>query len=67
MNCLLCAASNHFVPAVGVCHHCGAAVCHDHAQIDHTAAHPGGMIGAAQAATRRIHCTHCAVAPAAAR
>lgn len=31
MNCLDCASNDRSVPAVGVCHDCGAGVCLDHA------------------------------------
>ena len=31
MNCLDCASNDRAMPAVGVCHDCGAGVCLDHA------------------------------------
>ena len=30
MNCFECAKTNDAVPAVGLCHHCGAGLCMDH-------------------------------------
>ena len=30
MNCFECAKKHESVPAVGVCHHCGVALCLDH-------------------------------------
>jgi hypothetical protein len=30
VNCFECAKTNDAVPAVGICHHCGAGLCFDH-------------------------------------
>ncbi|MEV6794433.1 hypothetical protein AB0M87_21140 [Streptomyces sp. NPDC051320] len=61
MNRLPCATQGRTATAVAGCHHCGAAICQDHARTDHTP-----PTGSAHGRTRRIHCTDCATAGVAA-
>ena len=63
MNCLDCNNPTTHVPAVAVCHDCGAGICADHANIEPnylTRMVPLGMPVAVEPPGRIIRCTTCA-------
>jgi hypothetical protein len=70
MNCYDCATDDSAIPAVAICHDCGAGVCPDHAV---TSAHhltrmvPLGLFVPIEPAARIVRCTTCATAVTAAR
>ncbi|WP_371502101.1 DUF2180 family protein [Kitasatospora sp. NBC_00374] len=66
MNCYDCHAEDRVVPAVAVCHHCGAGLCGDHTTSVWEVVHHASGTGASTLPTRarRLLCTTCAVAGA---
>ena len=65
MNCLDCNSSTSQVPAVAICHDCGAGICADHANIDTdylTRMVALGMPVAVEPPARIIRCNTCAKA-----
>lgn len=70
MNCYDCATNDVMMPAVAVCHDCGAGICADHAT---TAPHhlakivPLGRYVPIEPAARIIRCHTCSAATSAAK
>ncbi len=68
MNCLDCHLGGSVTPAVAVCHHCGAAVCGEHAMIAPltlSRVEPVNVTVPVEPPARRVHCAVCAAALAA--
>lgn len=66
MHCLDCRAQGTTSTAVGVCHGCGAAVCHEHTRVTPRGVRGGPLLGrpAEVTAARTIRCITCAAAQA---